>query len=104
MLIVEDDLLLPSLMKSCFESEGFTVQYFYTVTTETIIEALSKLVERRGKCVSCEKHHELVRGFKYDGPDRTIYLKNTFSKKKLQDDELPYKLIKTTDCHNLIHI
>jgi DNA-binding response OmpR family regulator len=63
--------------------------------THIELQILSTLIEREGECVSRDELHRLIRGFEYDGFDRTIDLKISDLRKKLSDDQIPYKLIRT---------
>ncbi len=56
---------------------------------------LSLLMKRKGQLVSRDELYREIRGFDYDGLDRTIDLKISSLRKKIKDTKVPYNHIKT---------
>lgn len=58
-------------------------------------ELLAYLCERAGEIISREQLYQDIRGIPFDGTDRAIDLRISTLRKKLSDDQPPYRYIKT---------
>ncbi|MEW5251451.1 response regulator [Microbulbifer sp. 2201CG32-9] len=58
-------------------------------------DMLALLTESIGQVVSREECCRVLRGISYDGVDRSVDMRISSLRKKLGDDQLPHKLIKT---------
>lgn len=58
-------------------------------------QLLTYLVEHAGEVISREKLYQDIRGIPFDGIDRAIDLRISTLRKKLGDDQPPYRYIKT---------
>ena len=67
-------------------------------------QILKILMENAGTCVSRDRLYQEIRGFGYDGLNRTIDLKISSLRKKLGDETAPFRLIKTVRSKGYIYI
>ncbi|MFT5708964.1 MAG: two-component system response regulator RstA, partial [Oceanospirillaceae bacterium] len=58
-------------------------------------ELLAYLVSRAGSIITRDELYLEIRGFSFDGLDRSIDLRISTLRKKLNDDQPPYRYIKT---------
>ena len=89
-----DQLIVQDLV---LDKESFSVtQGDNTISFTTAeFELIVLLAESAGIPVSRDILYEKLRGFEYDGLDRTIDLRISAIRKKLNDESAPYKYIKT---------
>ncbi len=63
--------------------------------TSSEFELLAYFMERAGFVIPREDRYQAMRGIPYDGIDRSIDLRVSMLRRKLQDDQPPYRYIKT---------
>lgn len=63
--------------------------------TSSEFKLLSYLCERAGQIISRDELFETMRGIPFDGLDRSIDMQISVLRKKMSDEQAPYKYIKT---------
>ncbi|MCU7865542.1 MAG: response regulator transcription factor [Candidatus Thiodiazotropha sp. (ex Lucinoma borealis)] len=87
-LVVQDITLDPESLRVTLRDESLDL-------TTGEFELLAVLMENAGLPVSRDKLYKLTRGIEYDGLDRSIDLRISNLRKKLNDESPPYRYIKT---------
>ncbi|MCU7805704.1 MAG: response regulator transcription factor [Candidatus Thiodiazotropha sp. (ex Lucinoma borealis)] len=87
-LVVQDITLDPESLRVTLSDESLDL-------TTGEFELLAVLMENAGLPVSRDKLYKLTRGIEYDGLDRSIDLRISNLRKKLNDESPPYRYIKT---------
>ncbi|MCU7890360.1 MAG: response regulator transcription factor [Candidatus Thiodiazotropha sp. (ex Ustalcina ferruginea)] len=87
-LVVQDITLDPESLRVTLRDESLEL-------TTGEFELLAVLMENAGLPVSRDKLYKLTRGIEYDGLDRSIDLRISNLRKKLNDESPPYRYIKT---------
>ncbi|MEL0583634.1 MAG: response regulator transcription factor [Candidatus Thiodiazotropha sp. (ex. Lucinoma kazani)] len=87
-LVVQDIMLDPESLRVTLNDESLDL-------TTGEFELLAVLMENAGHPVSRDKLYKLTRGIEYDGLDRSIDLRISNLRKKLNDESPPYRYIKT---------
>lgn len=78
-----------------YEALSVTVDNKRINLTNSEFDLLALLLKKTGKVVSREECIELLRGISYDISDRSIDMRISGLRRKLNDSVRPYKLIKT---------
>ncbi|MCM8856993.1 MAG: response regulator transcription factor [Candidatus Thiodiazotropha sp.] len=87
-LVVQDITLDPESLRVTLSDESLDL-------TTGEFELLAVLMENAGLPVSRDKLYKLTQGIEYDGLDRSIDLRISNLRKKLNDESPPYRYIKT---------